>query len=53
MPVRRTADSAETAGRARAMASAEALRRGAAAVEKGGRYFIDARIDPELQREGH
>ena len=32
MPVRRTADSAETAGRARAMASAEALRRGAAAL---------------------
>jgi benzoylformate decarboxylase len=34
-------------------ALAEALRRGAGAVEKGGRYFIDARIDPELQREGH
>jgi thiamine pyrophosphate-dependent acetolactate synthase large subunit-like protein len=34
-------------------ALAEALRRGAAAVEAGGRYFIDARVDPELQREGH
>jgi benzoylformate decarboxylase len=33
-------------------ALAEALRRGAAAVEAGGRYFIDARVDPELQREG-
>jgi thiamine pyrophosphate-dependent acetolactate synthase large subunit-like protein len=34
-------------------ALAEALRRGAAAVERGGRYFIDVRIDPEMQREGH
>jgi hypothetical protein len=33
-------------------AVAEALRRGAAAVAGGGRYFIDVRIDPELQREG-
>jgi thiamine pyrophosphate-dependent acetolactate synthase large subunit-like protein len=33
-------------------AVAEALRRGVAAVERGGRYFIDVRIDPELQREG-
>jgi thiamine pyrophosphate-dependent acetolactate synthase large subunit-like protein len=31
----------------------EALRRGVAAVQAGGRYFIDARVDPELQREGH
>jgi thiamine pyrophosphate-dependent acetolactate synthase large subunit-like protein len=34
-------------------ALAEALRRGAAAVQAGGRYFIDARVDAELQREGH
>jgi thiamine pyrophosphate-dependent acetolactate synthase large subunit-like protein len=34
-------------------ALAEALRRGAAAVAAGGRYFIDVRIDPERQRDGH
>jgi thiamine pyrophosphate-dependent acetolactate synthase large subunit-like protein len=34
-------------------ALAQALRRGVAIVEAGGRYFIDAAIDPEIQREGH
>lgn len=31
----------------------EALKRGAAAIQAGQRYFIDVAIDPELQREGH